>query len=107
MNSTDMASACVFLMTMSDQKFTELANPAVCPLINIGVGHDVTIGELAGLVSEVVGYKGQIVFDETKPDGTFRKLMDCSKLTSLGWKYSIELKQGLALAYESYLNKGK
>ncbi|MFS4461116.1 GDP-L-fucose synthase family protein [Bdellovibrio sp. HCB2-146] len=107
MNSTDMASACVFLMTLSDQKFMELANPSVCPLINIGVGHDVTIRELAELVSDVVGFKGKIVFDETKPDGTFRKLMDVSKLSSMGWKYSIELKHGLSFAYESYLNKDK
>lgn len=107
MNSTDMADAAVYLMNLSDEKFSALVNADICPLINIGVGADVTIHELAQLISDVVGFKGKIVFDESKPDGTFRKLMDCSKLTEMGWKYSVELDVGLARVYENYLGKGK
>lgn len=107
MNSVDMADASVYLMKLPDDKFAALVDAGTCPLINIGVGIDVTIRELAELVSKVVGFNGKIVFDETKPDGTFRKLMDCSKLSSMGWKYSVELNVGLGRAYESYLGKGK
>ncbi|HVL58038.1 MAG TPA: GDP-L-fucose synthase, partial [Burkholderiaceae bacterium] len=72
------------------------------PLINIGVGEDVTIRELAELIRDVVGYRGDIVFDPSKPDGTPRKLLDVSKINALGWKASVPLREGLQLAYREF-----
>ena len=74
-------------------------------LINIGTGEDLTIKDLALLIQEIVGFNGKLVFDSSKPDGTPRKLMDVTKLHSLGWKHQIELKEGLKLAYQDYLAK--
>jgi GDP-L-fucose synthase len=74
-------------------------------LINIGTGEDLSIKDLALLIKEVIGFDGELVFDTTKPDGTPRKLMDVAKLHSLGWKHQIELKQGIALAYQDFLSK--
>lgn len=91
----DLADACYFLM----QEYNEAG------LVNIGTGHDLSIKELALLIKEVVGFTGELVFDTSKPDGTPRKLMDVSKLHSLGWQHRIELKEGLALAYQDYLKK--
>ena len=75
-----------------------------CSHINVGSGKDCTIRELSETVSQVVGYEGLIKFDRTKPDGTPRKLLDVSKLNSLGWNYSINLKEGLRDTYEWYLD---
>jgi GDP-L-fucose synthase len=72
-------------------------------LVNIGTGIDVTIKELAETVKEIVGFTGSIQWDSTRPDGTPRKLMDVSKLHSLGWKHKIELKEGISLAYQDFL----
>lgn len=91
----DLADACYFLM----QEYNEAG------LVNIGTGHDLSIKELALLIKEVVGFTGELVFDTSKPDGTPRKLMDVTKLHSLGWQHRIELKEGLALAYQDYLKK--
>ena len=91
----DLADACYFLM----QEYNEAG------LVNIGTGHDLSIKELALLIKEVVGFTGELVFDTSKPDGTPRKLMDVTKLYSLGWQHRIELKEGLALAYQDYLKK--
>lgn len=91
----DLADACYFLM----QTYNE------SNLINIGTGEDLTIKDLALLIQKVVGFKGNITFDSSKPDGTPRKLMDVSKLHALGWKHQIELEEGLNLAYQDYLNK--
>jgi GDP-L-fucose synthase len=91
----DLADACYFLM----QEYNEAG------LVNIGTGHDLSIKELALLIKEVVGFTGELVFDTSKPDGTPRKLMDVSKLHSLGWQHRIELKEGLALAYQDFLKK--
>lgn len=90
----DLADACVFLMDHYDGK----------DLINVGVGEDLSIRELAELVKKIVGYPGAIVFDTSKPDGTPRKLMDVSKLNQLGWKASIGLEQGIARVYEEVRN---
>ena len=71
--------------------------------INVGTGVDCTIRELVETVAKVVGFKGMIVFDATKPDGAPRKLMDVSRLSALGWNASIELEQGLKITYEWFL----
>jgi GDP-L-fucose synthase len=73
--------------------------------VNVGTGEDVTIAELAKLVGETVGYHGRIVFDASKPDGTPRKLLDVSKLRSLGWKASTPLPEGLRRAYAAFLER--
>ena len=72
--------------------------------INIGVGKDISIKDLAEKIKEVVGYEGQIVFNTTKPDGTPRKLVDVSRLNNLGWQASISLDEGLKKVYEWFLN---
>ncbi len=86
----DLADACLFLMDSYNE----------AGLVNVGVGKDVTILELATLIKKIVGYEGQIIPDTSKPDGTPRKLMDVSKLTSLGWEASISLEEGIAKVYE-------
>jgi GDP-L-fucose synthase len=91
----DLADACYFLMQSYDE----------AGLINIGTGNDVSIKNLAELIKEVTGYNGIIKFDNSKPDGTPRKLMDVSKLESKGWKYQVTLAAGVALTYNDYLNK--
>jgi len=108
MYSEDMADACVYLMNLADEPYAKLlgSDEALTgrfepPLINIGVGHDVTIKELAETVMQVVGYQGQIVFDTIKPDGTPRKLMDVSHLHSQGWRAHTELNTGIRLTYAS------
>jgi len=73
-------------------------------LVNIGTGVDVTIKELAETIQETVGYDGKINWNTDKPDGTPKKLMDVSKLNGLGWKHSIELKEGIKLVYEDFKN---
>ncbi|MBI5717039.1 MAG: GDP-L-fucose synthase [Burkholderiales bacterium] len=107
--SDDMADACVHLMNLSDERFGALlgSDESVSgrfepPLVNIGVGTDVTIAELAQLVREVTGFTGDIVFDRSKPDGTPRKLMDVRLLESTGWRATTSLARGLRLAYEEF-----
>ncbi|WP_313367348.1 GDP-L-fucose synthase [Sphingobacterium mizutaii] len=95
MFADDLADACVFLM----ENYNDLQ------FVNIGVGEDISIRELAELIKEVVGFQGELDFDSSKPDGTPRKLMDVSKLTSLGWKAKTNLKEGIKLAYEDFLKK--
>ena len=73
------------------------------PLINIGSGEDVTIAELAGMVAEVVGFDGEIVFDEGKPDGTPQKLLDVSRISGMGWRPGVALPEGIGLSYGDYL----
>ncbi len=93
LHADDLAEACVYLMeTYSESE-----------LVNIGTGIDVTIKELAETVKEIVGFSGSIHWDTTRPDGTPRKLMDVSKLHSLGWSHKIALKEGIALAYQDFL----
>ena len=95
LHADDLADACVFLMnTYSDEG-----------LVNIGTGEDISISDLALLIKDVVGYNGAIVYDASKPDGTPRKLMDVSKLSKLGWKYTISLKKGLEMVYQEYQSR--
>jgi GDP-L-fucose synthase len=109
MYSEDMADACVYLMALSDEQFTPLLgqdrNDGLPPLVNIGVGEDLTIRELAETVKQVTGYAGTIVFDSNKPDGTPRKLMDVTRLNQMGWTHSTSLSQGLQLAYADFANR--
>lgn len=106
--SDEMAEACVFLMGLPEPEFAKLLNPPssefgpTAPLVNIGMGEDVTIQELAQMIKTVVGYEGDIVYDTSKPDGTPRKLMDVSLLGSMGWKSKIPLQEGLKLAYDAF-----
>lgn len=89
LHADDMADACFFLM----QRYNE-PGP-----INIGVGEDISIADLARLIQKITGYEGKLTFDASKPDGTPRKLMDVNKLTSLGWKASIPLEEGIRKVY--------
>ena len=103
--SDDMAEACVFLMRLPDGEFGRLVAPARTPLMNIGAGVEQSIAELATLVAEVLGYRGEFVYDAAKPDGTPRKLLDSSRLAALGWKPKTTLRQGIALAYQDFLQR--
>jgi GDP-L-fucose synthase len=100
----DMAAACVHVMNLSHDKFVAAVPNPMCSHINVGTGRDVTISELATTMAKVVGFEGKIEFDTSKPDGTPRKLMNVSRLGSLGWEYSVELKQGLGMTYEWFLD---
>ena len=108
--SDDMADACVHLMTLNDADYTRLlgSDESVSgrfepPLVNIGVGTDVTIAELAQLVRDITGFVGNIEFDTSKPDGTPRKLMDVSLVSSAGWTARTDLATGLARAYQDFI----
>jgi GDP-L-fucose synthase len=90
--SDDLAKALIFLMDLPEAEFEKLVDPEHCPIINIGSGLDLTIKELAETVMEVVGFKGKLVFDTSKPDGTMKKLLDISRILSLGWSPQISLK---------------
>ncbi|MFA6924244.1 MAG: GDP-L-fucose synthase, partial [Bacteroidales bacterium] len=92
LNVDDLAEACVFLMNNYNEK----------EIINIGIGEDLTIKELVFLIKEIVGFKGEIDFDSTKPDGTPKKLLDVSKIKKLGWKPTISLADGIKKTYETY-----
>jgi len=103
--SDDLADACLFLMKLDEERFASLvASETEPPLINIGSGRDQTIQELAQLVAKVVGYGGALRFDASKPDGTPRKLIDSSRLSSLGWNPKMNLSDGLKLAYRDFLD---
>ena len=110
MYSEDMADASVFLMNLPDQEYKGLLGSDESqtsrfepPLINIGVGEDVSIHALARAISDVTGFAGEIVFDHTKPDGTPRKLMDSSNLYKMGWKPRVSLDDGLRRSYQDFL----
>ena len=93
LHADDLAEACAYLMeNYSEPQF-----------INVGTGIDITIKELAETVSKIVGFEGRLVWDTTKPDGTPRKLMDVSKLHEQGWKHTIDLQEGISLAYQDFL----
>lgn len=101
----DLARALIFIAMLDNHKYDKLVHPARCPLINIGSGEDLTIRELAEVVAKVVGYHGAFVHDTSKPDGTMRKIMDVSRVKELGWKQSVGLAMGIALAYQNYLER--
>ncbi|MBU0908019.1 MAG: GDP-L-fucose synthase [Proteobacteria bacterium] len=101
--SEDLADACIFLMSMSGNRFDKLLTPSIPPLINIGCGQDLTIRELVFLVKDIVGYSGEVQWDVSKPDGTPRKLLEVSRLSNLGWLPKIDLSEGIRLAYKDFL----
>lgn len=103
--SDDLADACTFLMGMPERDYEVLLHSDERPLINIGVGEDVSIADLARLVADVVEFRGKIVFNSDKPDGTPRKLLDVSRLHSLGWRAKIGLPTGMALAYADFMQR--
>jgi len=103
--SDDLAQACTFLMNLDEARFDTLLLEDAPPLINIGTGEDVTIRELAETVSRVLGFKGHLVFDTTKPDGTPRKLMDVTRLHNLGWRHTTTLEQGIRLTWDAVRNE--
>ena len=98
----DMADACVHVMGLDTETYRRHTQP-MCSHINVGVGEDVSIGELAELVGSVIGYQGEICFDTSKPDGTPRKLLDVSRLRELGWQSRIGLRRGLEETYAWFL----
>ncbi|WGS63881.1 GDP-L-fucose synthase family protein [Marinitoga aeolica] len=94
----DMADACVYLMRNVDAE--EMGKISPDYFVNIGAGKDITIKELAKMIKEIIGYQGEIIHDTTKPDGTPRKLLDVTRLNKLGWKYSVELDEGIRRIFE-------
>jgi GDP-L-fucose synthase len=93
----DLADACLHLMQSYDDE----------PLVNVGCGEDISISELAALVGRIVGYDGAVVFDKSKPDGTPRKLLDVSRLGSLGWRPRIRLEDGIRTTYDWYRSNAR
>jgi GDP-L-fucose synthase len=99
----DMAAASIHVMELENSLYQANVKPMLSH-INVGTGIDITISELANTVARVVGYKGEIIFDASKPDGTPRKLLDISRLKNLGWNYSIDLEKGLSQTYKWYID---
>jgi GDP-L-fucose synthase len=102
----DMAAASLFVLELDEETYQVNTKPMLSH-INVGTGKDVTIREMAETMKQVVGFKGKLSFDTTKPDGAPRKLIDVSRLSNMGWKYSVDLKNGLEKTYDWYLNMDK
>ena len=101
-----MAEACVFVMqNLSFKDCITNPNEIRNTHLNVGYGSDISIAELSQLIKEIVGFEGELVFDKSKPDGTYQKLMDSSRLNALGWKPKIHLKIGIQSVYQHYLSK--
>ena len=101
-------SARFLVVSDSDDVAPMLAERYDSPeIINVGCGEDVTSGELAALVGDVVGFRGELVFDRSKPDGTPRKLLDVGRMTTLGWRPQTKLRDGIRATYDWYLKNAK
>lgn len=98
----DMASACIYVQNLSKEEYEQQIDPMMSH-INIGTNQEVSIAELANTIKNIIGYAGKLLFDPTQPDGTPRKLLNSQKLEMLGWKYKIDLKQGLKITYDWFL----
>lgn len=101
--SDELADACVFLMEKSDELFSDGTD--WMPIINVGCGEELSIRELAETVRDVVGFKGELAFDRSKPDGTMRKRLDVTRLNALGWRARLPLREGIGLAYRDFLGR--
>jgi len=102
----DMAEASLFVLELDEKTYQANTRPMLSH-INVGTGKDVTIREMAETMKQVVGFKGELTFDTTKPDGSPRKLIDVSRLSNMGWKYSVDLEEGLKKTYKWYFNQDK
>jgi len=103
--SDDLADAVLHLLQLPSERYERLvASESSPPIINIGCGEDMSICEFAETVKEVAGYRGEIIWDSRRPDGTPRKLLDISRLTALGWRPRVGLREGLVRLYQQYLN---
>jgi len=102
----DMATASIFVLELDEETHQSNTKPMLSH-INVGTGIDITIREMAEVMKQVVGYEGKLTFDASKPDGTPRKLIDVSRLSNMGWKYSIDLEKGLKKTYKWYFNQDK
>lgn len=100
----DLAEACTFVMNLSNDIFKNFLDSSYTHL-NVGSNEEISISELASLISSVIGYNGRIGFDKSKPDGTPRKLLDSSKINNLGWKPKVSLEEGLKVTYKIFLEK--
>jgi GDP-L-fucose synthase len=101
-----MAEACLFVLNLDQETYARETEPMLSH-INIGSGTDVTIRKLAETIANVTGFKGRLVFDDSQPDGTPRKLMDVSRLSRLGWNATIELEAGIESTYAWFLEQGE
>jgi GDP-L-fucose synthase len=102
----DMASASLFILELDEETYKANTQPMLSH-INIGTGQDTTIREMAETIKEIVGYKGKLVFDMSKPDGAPRKLIDVTRLKNMGWSYTTDLKEGLEKTYDWHLSEGE
>jgi GDP-L-fucose synthase len=104
--STDLAEACVFLMNLADKKFNSLLKDDSCknsyPIVNVGTGEDISIKDLSLLIAKISGFTGEIIFDDTKPDGTPRKLLNIDILKQLGWSPKISISDGISKALKDF-----
>jgi len=100
----DMAAASLFVLELDEEVYQVNTKPMLSH-INVGTGKDVTIREMAEVMKEVIGFKGELIFDTTRSDGTPRKLIDVTRLENMGWRYSIDLREGLEKTYNWYLKE--
>lgn len=98
----DMAAASLYVLEIDEDSYKNNTKPMLSH-INVGTGIDITIREMAETIKRVVGFKGELTFDSSKPDGSVRKLIDVSRLTAMGWRYSVDLEEGLKLTYDWFL----
>ena len=101
LHTEDLAHACYFIMNLKTEEYKSVCQAGISH-INVGSGEEISIGDLAKLIKEIIGFKGVINFDDSKPDGTPRKIMDSSIVKSLGWSAKIKLSQGIEAVYEDY-----
>lgn len=102
----DMATAAIFVMELNSKQYQESTAKEISYL-NVGFGSDVSILELSEIIKKVVGFRGRIIFDSSKPDGTTQKLLDSSRIKNLGWKPTVDLKKGIKISYENFLKNQK
>src|SRR5947209_10277913 len=102
--SGDLAAACLRLVELTDVEFdSSIKSESIAPIVNVGPGLDIPIAQLAEVIADVVGFAGTLAFDSSKPDGTPRKLLSNTRITSLGWRPTVSLRDGLARTYEDFL----